>query len=150
MATFAKINDWMLNLHNSEADMNADVLEIALATGAPSSESPDPTTDGNGIATNITPISYTNYSDDMGTNRLLETISSTQTSGVYKLDADDIIITASGGALASFQYLYLFNQTVATPTDPIIGVWNHGSAIILASGESATITWNAAGIYTVT
>ena len=105
MATFAKINDWIVNLSNSTADMNADVLEIALTTLAPSAETPDPTTDGNGIAVNITPISYTNYSDDMGTDRLLETITSAQTAGVYKLDADDIIITASGGALASFRYL---------------------------------------------
>ncbi len=150
MATFAKINDWILNLSNADIDMNADVLEIALSTTAPSAESPIPTDDTFGLLTNVTQISYTNYTDDMGTDRVLEGIGSTQTSGVYKLDANDIVITASGGALASFRYLYLFNQTGAAPADPLIGVWDHGSAIVLATGESATITWNAAGIYTIT
>ena len=150
MATFAKINDWMLNLSNGVVDMNADTLQIALSTTAPASESNNPTADTFGDITEVTQISYTNYTDDMGTDRETEGVTSAQTSGVYTLDANDIIITASGGALASFQYLYLFNQTATVPTDPLIGNWDHGSAIVLATGESATITWNASGIYTIT
>ena len=150
MATFTKIPDWLVNLHNAGVDMAADVLTIALAAGAPSSESPDPTDDGDGIAANITQISYTNYSDDVTPDRELDSVVSTQTSGVYTLDAGDIIITAVTGTLPTFRYLYLYNDTIGTPVNPIIGNWDHGSNIVLAVGESATITWNAAGIYTVT
>ena len=150
MATFTKVNDWILNLSNSEADMNFDTLQFKLTNTAIASEVPIPTSDTNGIAANGTDIAYTNYTDDMTVDRVLETITSTQTAGVYTLDADDIVITASGGALATFQFLYLFNQTVATPVDPIMGIWDHGTTIDLADGESATITWNASGIYTIT
>ena len=151
MATFAKVNDWILNLHNDATiDINADVLQFKLTNTAPGSESPTPLTDGNGIAANATDISYTNYTDDMGTDRVLEGVTSAQAAGVYTLDANDIIITASGGAIATFQYLYLFDQTGSTVVDPLMGSWDHGSAIDLATGESATITWNASGIYTVT
>jgi len=151
MATFSKVNDWILNLHNApDVDVNSDVLQFKLTNTAYASETPNPLTDTNGIAANATDISYTNYTDDMGTDRVLEGVGSTQTAGVYKLDANDIVITASGGALAAFQFLYLFDQTAATPVDPLMGAWDHGSTITLANGESATVTWNAAGIYTVT
>jgi hypothetical protein len=150
MATFTKINDWILNLSNADIDINADTLQFKLTNTAFASETPNPTTDTNGIAANATDISYTNYTDDMTVDRVLEGVSSTQTAGVYTLDANDIVITASGGALATFQYLYLFDQTGATPVDPLMGAWDHGSAISLANGEAATITWNASGIYTIT
>ncbi len=151
MATFAKVNDWILNLHNApDIEMDTDVLQIALSTTDPTSEGSNPLTDTNGIAANITQISYNNYTDDVTPDRELDSITSVQAAGVYTLNAGDIIITASGGAIASFQWLYLFNQTAATPVDPVIGNWDHGSAIVLADGESATITWNVSGIYTVT
>jgi len=151
MATFTKINDWMENLHNApDIDMNADTIQMKLTNTAFASETPNPTTDTNGIAANATDIVYTNYSDDMTVDRVLEGITSGQTAGVYKFDANDIVITAVTGTLPDFQFVYLFNQTAATPVDPLIGAWDHGSVISLAVGEAATVTWNAGGIYTVT
>lgn len=151
MATFNKVNDWIVNLHNANAlDIDADTLQFKLTNTAFASETPNPLTDTNGIAANATDIVYTNYTDDMTVDRVLEGVGSTQTAGVYKLDANDIVITASGGALATFQFVYLFDQSVPAPVDPLMGAWDHGATIDLANGESATITWNAGGIYTVT
>lgn len=149
MATFSKIPDFLEGINEGEHNLASDTLQIALSNTAPGSEASDPTATGNGVLANVTEVSYTNYSDDMGTDRVLENISSDEASGTYTLDADDIVITASGGALADFQYIYLFNQTATTPDDQLIGVWDHGSAISLASGESATIAWNASGIFTL-
>jgi len=148
MATGSKINDFIEGIFEAEHNFASDTLQIALSNTAPASETSDPTATGNGILTNVTEVSYTNYTDDMAVDRVLETVTSGEASGTYTLDADDIVITASGGTLATFRYIYLFNQTSTTPTDQIIAVWDHGSGISLATGESATIQWNASGILT--
>lgn len=149
MATFTKINDFLEGINEAEHNLAADTLQIALSNTAPGAEASDPTLTGNGILANVTEISYTNYSDDMAVDRVLEGVTSDESGGTYTLDANDIVITASGGALATFRYVYLFNQTAATPADQLIGVWDHGSAIDLANGESATIAWNPSGIFTL-
>lgn len=150
MATFAKIPDFVEATQNKEILMLGGDIRMALSITAPGSESSPTTTSGNGILANVTEISYTNYTDDMGTDRKLENITSAESGGVYKFDADDIVITASGGAIADFRYIYLFDETGTTPADPLVGVWDHGTTISLATGESATIAWNASGIYTIT
>lgn len=149
MATFTKINDFLEGICEAEHNLASDTLQIALSNTAPGSETSNPTSTGNGILTNVTQISYTNYTDDMTVDRVLQSVTSNESGGTYTLDASDIVITASGGALATWRYLYLFNQTSVTPDDQLIGVWDHGSAISLASGESATIAWNASGIFTI-
>lgn len=148
MATYIKINDWPDNMADV-ADMNGDTFKIALSNTAPGSEASNPTSDGNGVLANVTQISYTNYSDDMTVDRTLEGVTSSQTGGTYKFDANDIVITASGGALASFRYIYVYDDTPTSPADPLVCVIDNGSAISLASGESVTIAWNAAGIFTI-
>ena len=55
-----------------------------------------------------------------------------------------------GGALATFQYIYVYNDTPTTPVaDPLIGYWALDSAVTLNSGESIAISFNASGIFTV-
>jgi hypothetical protein len=148
MATGSKINDFIEGVFEGEHNLASNTLQIALSNTAPGSESPIPTASGNGILVNVTEISYTNYTDDMTVDRVLEGVTSNEASGTYTLDANDIVITASGGAIATFRYIYLFNQTSTTPDDQLLGVWDHGAGIALASGESATIAWNASGILT--
>lgn len=151
MATFTKVNDFVLNLCEA-IDIDGDTLQLALSNTAPGSESSNPTADGNGILGNVTQIAYTNFTDDLATDRVLTsgTTTHTQTSGTFTLDyGSDIVITASGGAIANFRYIYLFDQTVASPVDPLICVWDHGSAIALGSGDSATLQFNASGIFTL-
>lgn len=148
MATYIKINDWLDNM-SDVADMNGDTFRIALSNTAPASETNNPTADGNGVLANVTQVSYTNYSDNMAVDRVMEGVTSTQTGGTYKFDANDIVITASGGALASFRYIYVYDDTPTSPADPLVCVIDNGAAITLASSESVTIAWNAAGIYTI-
>jgi len=149
MATFTKIPDFIEGVMEQEHNLASDALTLSLTNTAPGSESSPPTTSGNGILANITPISYTNYTDDLGTDRVLEGTTSNESGGTYTLDTNDVVITASGGALATFRYIYIFNDTSVTPTDQLVGLWDHGSGITLASGESATIAWNASGVFTV-
>jgi len=145
------VNDFVPNLCEA-VDLDDDAWEIALSNTAPGSETPDPTTDGNGILGNVTQIAYTNYSDDLTADRVLTAgnLTHAQTSGTLTFDyTADIVITASGGAIADWRYFYIFDETVASPTDPLLGVWDHGSTISLADTDTATIAFNASGIFTL-
>ena len=138
MATFNKVNDFVVNaVHNM--DLESDQIVVALSNTAPSSESSDPSSDGNGILGNVTEIAYTNLS-----SRNVTTTSSTQTSGTYKLVLSDITLTSSGGSTGPFRYVYIYNDTVATPADPLIGYYDYGSSLTLNDGDSLTIDFSAA------
>lgn len=138
MASFNKVNDFVLNaVHNM--DLESDQIVVALSNTAPGSEATNPTTDGNGVLANVTQVSYTNLS-----SRNVTTTSSTQTSGTYKLVLADITLTSSGGSTGPFRYVYLYNDTVSTPADPLIGYYDYGSSLTLNDGDSLTVDFSAA------
>lgn len=138
MASFNKVNDFVANaVHNM--DLESDQIAIALSNTAPSSEASDPSADGNGILGNVTEISYTNAS-----SRSVTTSSSGQTSGVYKLVLADVTVTASGGNVGPFRYIYIYDDTVTSPADPLIGYYDYGSSLTLNDGDSFTTDFSAA------
>ena len=138
MATFNKVNDFVANaVHNM--DLESDQIVVALSNTAPSSESSNPTTDGNGILANLTQIAYTNLS-----SRNVTTSSSTQTGGTYKLVLADITLTSSGGSTGPFRYVYIYDDTVTSPADPLIGYYDYGSSLTLNDGDSLTVDFSAA------
>jgi len=138
MATFNKVNDFVKNaVHNM--DLESDQIVVALSNTAPGSESSDPSADGNGILANVTEVSYTNLS-----SRNVTTSSSTQASGTYKLVLADITLTSSGGSTGPFRYVYLYNDTVTTPADALIGYYDYGSSLTLNDGDSLTVDFSAA------
>ncbi len=138
MATFNKVNDFVANaVHNM--DLQSDQVVVALSNTAPASESPNPATDGNGILANVTQAAYTNLS-----SRNVTTSSSTQTGGTYKLVLADITLTSSGGSTGPFRYVYIYNDTVTAPADPLIGYYDYGSSLTLNDGDSLTVDFSAA------
>lgn len=138
MATFNKINDFVKNaVHNM--DLESDQIAIALSNTAPSSETSDPSADGNGILGNVTQVSYTNLS-----SRNVTTSSSSQTSGTYKLVLADLTLTSSGGSTGPFRYVYIYDDTVTTPADPLVGYYDYGSSLTLNDGDSLTVDFSAA------
>jgi len=70
--------------------------------------------------------------------------SGTETSGTFTLSGDEITITASGGPIAQFQHVVLFNDGTAAKTDPLLAWWSAASPIDLADGES--FTWQPSGV----
>ena len=144
MASFNKINDFVKNAVEN-MDLASDTLIVALSNTAPGSESSNPTADGNGILGNVTQISYSNLS-----SRTLANVTSTQTSGTYKLSADDLTLTASGGTVAAFRYIYIYDDTVTSPADPLIGYYDYGSSLTLNDGDTFTIDIGTNGILTLT
>ena len=142
MATFTKVNDFVVNLANA-MDLDSDTLAVALSNTDPTTGT-DATADGNGVLANITEIAYTNLS-----SRTLTNVTSTQTSGTYKLSADDLTLTASGGAVADFRYVIVYNDTPTSPADPIIGYYDYSSSVTLNDGDTFTIDFGANGILTL-
>ena len=138
MASFNKVNDFVVNaVHNM--DLESDQIVIALSNTAPSSETSDPSADGNGVLANVTEITYTNLS-----SRNVTTSSSTQSSGTYKLVLADVTLTASGGSVGPFRYIYIYDDTVTSPADPLIGYYDYWSSVTLNDGDSFTTDFSAA------
>tara|TARA_R110002153_G_scaffold269801_1_gene435700 strand:- start:903 stop:1340 length:438 start_codon:yes stop_codon:yes gene_type:complete len=138
MATFNKVNDFVLNAVQN-MDLESDQVVVALSNTAPASESPNPSTDGNGVLASVTQIAYTNLSA-----RSVTTTSSTQTGGTYKLVLADVTLTSSGGSTGPFRYVYIYNDTVTSPADPLIGYYDYGSSLTLNDGDSLTVDFSAA------
>lgn len=136
MATFNKVNDFVANaVHNM--DLETDQITVALSNTAPGSEASDPAADGNGVLANVTEIDYTNLS-----TRDVNTTSSSQTGGTYSLVLEDLTLTATGGAVGPFQYIYIYNDTVAEPAGPLIGFYDYGSELTLNDGDSFTLDFS--------
>lgn len=145
MATFNKVNDFVKNaVHNM--DLESDQFVVALSNTAPSSESSNPESDGNGVIANVTEVAYTNLS-----SRNITTTSSSQTGGTYKLVLADITLTSTGGSTGPFRYIYIYDDTVTSPADPIIGYYDYGSSLTLNDGDSFTVDFSAAnGVLQIT
>jgi hypothetical protein len=110
-------------------NLGSDVLTVALCATA---NAPVAT---NTQLSNLTQIAYTNLSA-----RALTTSTSAQTSGTYKLVIADLTLTASGGSVAAFQYIVIYNDTATN--DELICWFDYGSALTLANGESLTLDFD--------
>jgi hypothetical protein len=133
MATFNKFYSFVEALSEKVHNLGADTLTVALTNTLP--------VNTNTVLANITQIAYTNLS-----TRVLAGVTSAQTTGTYKLDANDLVLTASG-TVAQFRYVVLYNDTATN--DELIGWYDYGAAVDLLNGETFTITWDAAGILTL-
>lgn len=129
MATFNKFNSFVEALAEKVHNLGSDTLTVALTAAA---NAPVAT---NTQLSNLTQISYTNLS-----SRVLTTSSSAQTSGTYKLILADLVLTASGGSVGPFRYVVVYNDTATNKE--LIGWYDYGSEITLASGETLTLDFD--------
>jgi hypothetical protein len=129
MATFNKFNAFVEHLAEGVHNLQTGQLVVALTNTLPTS--------ANSVLADITQISYTNLS-----SRNVTTSSSSQTGGTYSLVCNDLVLTASG-AVATFRYVVLYNDTPTSPADPLIGWYDYGSAVTLAASETFTVDFGA-------
>lgn len=130
MATFNKFNSFVEALAEKTHNLGSDTLRIALTNSAPVAT--------NTQLSNITEISYTNLQNNP-TSRNLTVSSSAQSSGTYKLVINDLTLTATG-ALGPFRYVVIYNDTATN--DELIGWYDYGSSITLASTDQFTIDFD--------
>jgi len=139
LVAFTKLNGFVENLAEKVFNLGSDQLVVALSNTAPASEATPPSgaTSACKLA-NVTQISYTNCS-----SRNLTTSSSTQSSGTYALVLADLVLSATG-TVGPFRYIYLYDDTATN--DELIGYYDYGSSITLASGATFTLDFGASAI----
>jgi hypothetical protein len=131
MATFNKFNQFVEDLakgvHNFTSDSTC-TLKVALTAAA---NAPVAT---NSVLADLTQISYTNLS-----TREVTGVTAEQTNGTVSFTANDLVLTASGGSVATFRYVVLYNDDPTSPADPLIGWYDYGSNVTLNDGETFTV-----------
>lgn len=145
MAAFNKFNQFVQDIaagvHNF-ATGTPHVFKVYLSNTAPAAT--------NAVKADIAEIGAGNgYT--AGGNAATFT-SGVQTAGTFKLVlADPAVWTAAGGTIGPFRYAIMYNDTPTTPTDPLIGWWDYGSAITLQIGETFTVDLDQTnGVFTLT
>ena len=143
MAAFVKYDQFVVDLCAAVHDLTTagSLLRCALSNTAPTVAT-DETLAG------ITTIAYTNVSETWPID--IANVGSESPAGTWNVAGTDVTATASGGAVATFRYVILYNDTPTSPADPLIGYWDHGSAVDLADGESFTVDFDPTSVFTVT
>ena len=125
MTTGTKFYQYIEDVHHGVHDLESDQLVVALCAAA---NAPVAT---NSVLADLTEISYTNCS-----SRNLTTSASGQTTGTYTLTLNDLTLTATGGAVATFRYVVIYNDTPTSPANPLICWYDTGGDVTLAENET--------------
>jgi hypothetical protein len=137
MASFNKFNIFTYDVLAKKHDFTADTFKVALSNTAP--------TVSNAVLADITQISAGNGYTSGGT---ATSMSLSTSSGTAKATGTDVVFTASGGSIGPTRYAVLYNDTATG--DPLVGWWDYGSSVTLASTETLTVDFDASnGILTI-
>lgn len=128
MAVYQKFNSFVEALAEKKHDLQGDTLKVALTAVAPVA--------GNAVLADLTEIAYTNLSD-----RTLTVASSGQTAGTYKLVINDLTLSASGGAVATFRYIAIYNDSATNKE--LIGFFDYGQDVTLNDGDQFVLDFDA-------
>jgi hypothetical protein len=131
MATYNKFNDFTEQLNRGSHNFGSNVYKIMLTNSAPIA--------ANAAKADITEITAGNgYTAGGGTT----TITVSETSGTTTISGSQVVFTASG-AMATFRYAVLYNDTTSTPVNkPLVAWWDYGAGVSLTSGETFTVKFN--------
>lgn len=144
MAVTAKwFGNAFLKMLNKEIDWDSDTIKVSLHTSAytPDQDAHDYQNDltnevanGNGYTTG-------------GATLANKTITYTGATNVVKLDADDVSWAAS---TITARYAVIYDASPGTAaTNPLLGYIDFGQDIV-STGGAFTVTWDSAGILTIT
>lgn len=133
MASFNKIEGFVGYLGLKKIDLNGDTFNTYLSNATPSASADDVKSD---LAEITQEHGYTAPNDVQNTF--------SESGGTGTMAATDITNTASGGSFGPFRYIPLYDDTPASsPTDPLAGWWDYGSALTVNDGESFTEDFGA-------
>lgn len=142
MATFVLFDDFGEDLGLGVHVLGSNDVKVALSNTAPNQ------TTGSVIG-DITQISagngYSTGGQSLDSDSWAETSAS---SGVWRFTTADEVFTASGGSIATFRYIVVYNDTAAS--DQLIGYLDYGSAVDVTSGNTFTIDVGTNGFFELT
>src|SRR4051812_3277199 len=129
MATFTMFYSLPDALSEKVHNWGTDQLKLALTNAA------NPPSRSNTKLSDLTEISYTNCSP-----RNVTTTSANQSSGVLKLILAVLTITASGGSMAAFRYIILYNDSATNKE--LIGYIDMGSDVTLLDTHNVPVNFD--------
>lgn len=94
-------------------------------------------TASNAVKADLTEISAGNGYTAGGIS--VGTITGSQTSGTFKFSGGTDPVWTATGAIGPLRYAVLYNDTPTSPAKPLVGYWDYGSSVTLASGETFTV-----------
>lgn len=127
MTVATKFYSLSTDLTNAKHDFSSHSFKIMLTLTAPVVT--------NTAKANLTEIAAGNGYTAGGT---ATTVTKNNTAGVEKLFATDVVFTASGGSIAPFRYIVLYNDTQTTPAKPLVCFWDYGSTVNVTIGQTFT------------
>lgn len=137
MAAFNKFNDYSEQRTRGVHQWGVHAFKVALSNVAP--------TAAGAVLTDITQIAAgAGYA--AGGNALTG-ITVTETAGVTTVQAAQVPFVAAGGAIATFRYYVLYNDTAVGKN--LVAWWDHGVAVNLADGDTFNVKFNNANPGTV-
>jgi hypothetical protein len=137
-ASFVKFEKFSEDLAKKVHDLHADTIKAYLSNAAPNVAT-------HTVKTDIADITAQNgYTGPVDTQNTVS-----RSGGVSSVVGVDATITAAGGVVGPFRYVILYNDTPASPLDPLIGYWDYGSSITLADTEPFLIDFGTS-MFTVT
>jgi len=128
MAAFSKINNFVnalgQGLHNLSANtsLKAVLALTSISAGVTTYASVTEITAANGYATGGLVIGSTTWSSLAGTSRL---------------KGADVVWTASGGTMATFQFVVIVDDKATA--DNLVGFWDFGTAVSITVGNTFTV-----------
>lgn len=140
MAIFNKFQGFVTAMaagtHVNCLNADTDVLKVYLSNVAPDAAA-------DSVKADLAEITAGNGYTAGGAD--VQNAASTAT-GTITVVGTDVTWVASGGAIAQFRYVVLYNDTAAS--DNLIGWWDNGSAVDLADGDSFKADFGA-NLFTV-
>jgi len=131
MATFNKFQDFSEQLTIGTHDFDTNTFKIMLTNVAPVAT--------NSIKSNLTEISAGNGYTAGGT---ATTITVSETTGTTTVSGTQVVFTASGGTMATFQYVVLYNDSATNKN--LVGWWDYATTVSLADTETFTVKFSNA------
>jgi hypothetical protein len=134
MADFVRFDCFSTDLAEKKHDLATDQLKMCLTN-----TEPDPVADLD--LSDIVEISAVN--GYVASGETVTTVSATNNAGVYELELDNVVFTASGGTIGPFQYAVLYNSTASTV---LMGYYDYGAPVTLADTETLLVEYSATGV----
>lgn len=124
------VEDLANKLHGLFGNPSTDTIKVYLSNATPSAS-------GDLVKADLAEISAGNGYSAGGAS---VTPVGSRSGGTFTLSGTKVVFTASGGAIAQFRYVVLYNDSTAS--DSLIGWWDYGSALDIQSGETFSVKFN--------
>lgn len=129
MATFNKFQDFSEQLVLGIYDFDTNVFKVMLTNVAPVAT--------NTVKANLTEIAAGNGYTAGGN---VTTVTVAEVTGTTTVSGTQVVFTAAGGTMATFQYVVLYNDSAASKN--LVGWWDNAATVSLADTETFTVKFS--------